>query len=123
MAAAQRAQDQQRCAGFGFSPDTNAFASCMMNTANQRDAQAAADRRAAASQAAADQRAHAAQQAAKDAADRDAWDRRTGQGIYSNSSPSLSFTPSSSPSNTPDAIGDSIERDMRNIENGGTLSP
>jgi hypothetical protein len=46
-AARQRADDQSRCTGFGFTPGTDAFAQCMMTTANQRDAQAAADLRAA----------------------------------------------------------------------------
>ena len=32
MAAAQRADDQNRCIGYGFAPSTDAFASCMMNT-------------------------------------------------------------------------------------------
>ncbi len=125
MAAAQRAQDQDRCAGFGFAPGTDAFAHCMMNIASQRDAQAAADRRAATAQQAADQRARAAQQAAKDAADRDAWDRRTGQGIYSYTPPSPEAVPSppSASSNPVDAVRDSISRDMNNIENAGTLSP
>ncbi len=86
MDAAQRAADQQKCTGFGFAPGTDAFAHCMMGIASQRDAQAAADRRAAAARAAADQRAKDAIQAQKDAADRDAWDRKTGQGKYSSSS-------------------------------------
>ena len=38
----QHAQDQQTCAGYGFAPGTDAFAHCMMTTAQQRDAIAAA---------------------------------------------------------------------------------
>lgn len=34
----QRAQDQQTCAGYGFTPGTDAFAHCMMHTADKRDA-------------------------------------------------------------------------------------
>ncbi len=86
MAAAQRASDQEKCTGFGFTPGTDAFARCMMQIVTQREAQAAADRRAAQAQAAADQRAQAAAKAAADAADQDAWDKRTGQGKYSSSS-------------------------------------
>ena len=82
----QRAMDQQRCAGFGFSPGTDNFAHCMMSVTQQREAQGAADQRAAADRAAADRRAQAADQAAKDRADQDAWDKRTGQGKYSSSS-------------------------------------
>lgn len=104
----QRAVDQQRCFGFGFQPGTDAFAHCMMGVTQQREAEAAADRRAAAARAAADQRNQAAIQAAKDKADQDAWDKRTGQGVYSSSS-------SSSPSPV-DQIQNSIEQDMRHME-------
>lgn len=38
----QRAMDQQRCAGYGFQPGTDAFAQCMMQTSMQRDAVAEA---------------------------------------------------------------------------------
>ena len=34
----QHALDQQTCAGYGFIPGTDAFAHCMMNTADKRDA-------------------------------------------------------------------------------------
>lgn len=37
--AEQRAADQQTCAGYGYRPGTNAFADCMMMTAQQRQAQ------------------------------------------------------------------------------------
>ena len=128
MQAAQHAADQNRCFGYGFQPGTNAMAQCMMNTAAQREAQLAADRRMAAAQQAATDRQNAAIQAAKDAADRDAWDRRTGQGAYANSS---SSTPSYSPpqfpttpsSNPVDNIRNSIQDDMNKMENAGTLSP
>lgn len=40
-----RAMDTQRCAGFGFAPGTDGFASCMMSSTQQREAQDAADRR------------------------------------------------------------------------------
>lgn len=66
----QRATDQQTCAGYGFQPGTDAFAHCMMKTAQQREAQEAANaRQRAADQAAADRQkqAQAAQQA-RDAA-------------------------------------------------------
>ncbi len=86
----QRAADQQTCAGYGFTPGSDGFAHCMMTTAQQRDAQAAADRRAAAARETADKQA----QAAKDQADQDAWDKRTGQGKYSSSSsPPSSISP------------------------------
>ena len=120
MDAAQRAKDQDKCAGFGFAPATDAFAHCMMQIASQRDAEAAADRRAAAARDAADRRASDAAQAAKDQADRDAWDRRTGQGAYSSSAPSSSAPSSSSSSfsfpNPVDPIRDSIDQDMRKME-------
>ena len=41
----QRAMDQQSCASYGFSPGTDAFANCMMTTAQKRQEQQAADRR------------------------------------------------------------------------------
>jgi hypothetical protein len=88
----RRASDQQTCAGYGFTPGTDAFAHCMMTTAQQRDAQAAADRRAAEARDAADKQA----QAARDQADQDAWDKRTGQGKYSSSSSSPSSSSSTS---------------------------
>jgi len=117
MDAAQRAKDQDKCTGFGFTPGTDAFAHCMMQIASQREAEAAAERRAAAARDAADRRAQDAAQAAKDRADRDAWDRRTGQGAYSSSSPSA--PPSSSSFSFPnpvDPIRDSINQDMRKME-------
>jgi hypothetical protein len=111
--AVQRAKDQDKCAGFGFAPGTDAFARCMMGVSSQRDAEAAADRRAAAARAAADDRARDAAQAAKDRADRDAWDRRTGQGKYFNTSTAQPSDASPSPT---DAVRDAIERDQRQIE-------
>ena len=127
MAAAQRADDQNRCIGYGFQPSTDAFASCMMTTASQRQAQQAADRRAAAAQQAATDRQNAAIQARKDAADRDAWDRTTQQGAYANSSPSTPAWsppqfPTSPPSNPVDAVRNSIQDDMDRMEHAGTLS-
>ncbi|WP_054141873.1 hypothetical protein [Bosea sp. AAP35] len=74
----QRAADTQACSGYGFAQGTDAFANCMMTASNQRNDAEAADRRIQADQDAA---ARAAREA-KDARDRDAWDRRTGQGIY-----------------------------------------
>jgi hypothetical protein len=41
----QRAMDQQTCAGYGFAAGTDAFANCMMTTAQKRQEQQAADRR------------------------------------------------------------------------------
>jgi hypothetical protein len=128
MQAAQHAADQNRCFSYGFQPGTDGMAQCMMNTAAQREAQQAADRRMAAAQQAATDRQNAAIQAAKDAADHDAWDRRTGQGAYANSS---SSTPAYSPpqyptppsSNPVDAVRNSIQDDMNKMENAGTLSP
>lgn len=38
----QRARDANACAGYGFQPNTTAFANCMMQTAQQRAAQQAA---------------------------------------------------------------------------------
>ncbi len=53
----QRAADQQGCIGYGFTPGTDAFAHCMMTTAQQRSAQeAAAARQRAAANAEAQQR-------------------------------------------------------------------
>jgi hypothetical protein len=94
----QRAMDQRQCSGYGFTPGTDAFANCMMNVTQQRDAQTAADRRAADDRAAADRRAREA----KDQADRDAWDKETQQGKYANTSSSSSSPP---PSSTPDLSG------------------
>ena len=108
----QRVMDQDRCIGFGFAPNTDAFAHCMMGTSMQRDSEAAADRRAAAARDAADKRASDAAQAAKDAADRDAWDKRTGQGKYS----SFSFPDTKSSPNPVDAIRDQIEQEQRKAE-------
>nr|WP_294555627.1 hypothetical protein [uncultured Rhodopila sp.] len=127
MAAAQRADDQNRCIGYGFAPSTDAFASCMMTTASQREAQQAADRRAAAAQQAATDRQNAAIQARKDAADRDAWDRTTHQGAYSDySSGAPAYSPPQFPassSSTPvDAVRNSIQDDMDRMEHAGTLS-
>ena len=128
-AAAQHAADQNRCYSYGFQPNSDAFANCMLTVGSQRDAQAAADRRLQAAQAAQTQRQNDAIKAAKDAADRDAWDRRTGQEIYSNSSsngPAYSPSPfpaSSSSSNPVDSVRDSIQRDMDKMENAGTVSP
>jgi hypothetical protein len=109
--AEQAVMDQQRCAGFGFQPNTDAFAHCMMQISTQRDAQAAADRRAAAAQAAANQRQQDAIQAAKDQADKDAWDRETGQGQYA--SPPMGASP-----NPVDAIRNQIVNDQQKIESG-----
>jgi len=88
----QRAADQRQCAGYGFTPGNDAFANCMMNINQQREAQAAADRRAAADHDAADRRAREA----KDQADQDAWDKKTGQGKYANSSSSAPASPPAS---------------------------
>jgi hypothetical protein len=128
-AAAQHADDQNKCASYGFQPGTDGFAHCMMNTAAQREAQQAADRRLAAAQQAATDRQNAAIKAQKDAADRDAWDRKTGQGIYSNSSPNgPAYSPpqqpsASSSSNPVDNVRNQIQNDMDKMENAGTLSP
>ncbi len=47
-AAAQlHAADVSQCSGFGFKPDSDAFANCMMTLSTKRDEQAAADQRAA----------------------------------------------------------------------------
>ncbi|HET6185032.1 MAG TPA: hypothetical protein VFA03_15760 [Acetobacteraceae bacterium] len=71
----QRLADQQACMNYGFRPGTDAFANCMMNTAQQRAAQQAAAQRqqsindeiarqAQANRDAADRQAQAAQDAA-----------------------------------------------------------
>ncbi|MCK8786167.1 hypothetical protein M0638_17465 [Roseomonas sp. NAR14] len=44
--AQQAAMDRGRCAGFGFAEGSDAFAGCMMNLSQQRDAEEAADDRA-----------------------------------------------------------------------------
>ena len=98
--AEQAVMDQQRCAGFGFQPNTDAFAHCMMQISTQRDAQAAAN-----------QRQQDAIQAAKDQADKDAWDRETGQGQYA--SPPMGASP-----NPVDAIRNQIVNDQQKIESG-----
>ncbi len=127
--AAQRADDQNKCAGYGFQPGTDAFAHCMMSTAMQRDAQQAAYERRVAAQRAATDRQNAAIKAAKDAADKDAWDRRTGQGAYATASTAVpAYTPPQIPAAQPsanpvDVVRDSIQKDMDNMENAGTLSP
>ncbi len=125
-AAAQRADDQNKCFSYGFQAGTDAFAQCMMTTAAQRDAHQAADRRMAAAQQAATERQNAAIKATQDAADRDAWDRRTGQGAYANlpSSPSASSLPDPSPTSNPvDNIRNSIQNDMDKMENAAMVSP
>jgi hypothetical protein len=127
MAAAQRADDQNRCIGYGFQPSTDAFASCMMTTASQRQAQQAADRRAAAAQQAATDRQNAAIKARKDAADQDAWDRTTHQGAYSDTSSSAAAWsppqyPTPASANPVDAVRNSIQDDMDRMEHAGTLS-
>ncbi len=69
----QHALDSQKCAGFGNTPGTDAFAACMMTVSQEREAQEAADRRAAAARDAAVQRDRDAQAARdKAAADRNA---------------------------------------------------
>jgi membrane protein involved in colicin uptake len=73
----QRAMDAHRCTGFGNVPGTDAFASCMMSVSQQRDAEEAADRRAASARADADQRAREAQAASdRVAAEKDAETQR-----------------------------------------------
>ncbi len=64
----QRAMDQQKCLGFGFKPETVAFANCMMSTSQQRDAQQAADQRAFQDRMAQDAQIRAAAAAASAAA-------------------------------------------------------
>jgi hypothetical protein len=128
-AAAQRTDDQNKCFSYGFQAGTDAFAQCMMTTAAQRDAQQAADRRMAAAQQAATERQKSAIKAAQDAADRDAWDRKTGQGAYATlpSSPPANSPPEyprSSPSSDPvDNIRNSIQNDMDKMGNAGMVSP
>lgn len=112
-AAEQHLMDQQKCAGFGYAAGSESFANCMMSVAQQRQAEEAAAQRAAAANAAAEQRQQAAIRAAQDQADKDAWDRRTGQGAYASS-------PGSSSSNPVDPIRDSITRDMEKMESGGS---
>lgn len=80
----QRAADTQSCSGYGFAQGTDGFANCMMTTANQRNEAAAANQRIQADRDAAAQAARDAQ----NARDRDAWDRKTGQGIYASPGPS-----------------------------------
>jgi hypothetical protein len=107
----RHAMDQQKCAGFGFAAGSDAFAHCMMTVNQQREAQDAADRRAAADRAAADKRAHDAAQVANDRSDQDAWDKKTGQGAYASpSSPPAVF------SDPVDPIRKSIQDDLRKME-------
>ena len=103
----QHAADQQHCADFGYQAGTDAFANCMMKLDAQREAQAAADRRAAAAQAAADQKARQVQQAAKDKAAQDT----VNNGTDSSASPSI-FGPS-----PVDDIRNKVQQDIQNIEN------
>ena len=77
----QRAADQQKCSGFGFQPGTESFAHCMMGVYSQREAQAAADRRAAQAQAAADRRFQDALKAANDRPNPDEWNRNSGEDV------------------------------------------
>lgn len=66
----QLALDRQQCAGFGFTPGTDAFAGCMMRITQQRQAEAAAaERQRQQNQAIADQQAKQ-RQAEQDAANR-----------------------------------------------------
>ena len=60
--------DQRKCVGFGFQPGTDAFATRMMRTAQQREAQEVADRRAWEARQAAERQAAAAR-AAQQASD------------------------------------------------------
>jgi hypothetical protein len=109
----QHAMDQQKCTGFGFTTGTDAFAQSMMGIDSQREAQTAADRRAAADREAANQRAQAALKAAQDKADQDAWDKKTGQGAYSSStSPGSSSVSSPNPT---DAVRNAVQQDIDNI--------
>jgi hypothetical protein len=105
--------DQQKCTGFGFTPGTNAFAQCMMGIYSQREAQTAADRRAAADREAANQRAQAALKAVQDKADQDAWDKRTGQGAYLSST--SSWSSSVSFPNPTDPARNAVEQGIDNI--------
>lgn len=81
----QQAANAQRCSDFGFTMGTMAFANCMISTATQSDTQQAA----ILSQRTAQDAERARVRRARDQADQDAWDRRTGQGIYA--------TPSATP--------------------------
>ncbi|MDG4596000.1 MAG: hypothetical protein P9F75_10000 [Candidatus Contendobacter sp.] len=81
----QQAANVQRCSDFGFTMGTMAFANCMISTATQSDTQQAA----ILSQRTARDAEEARARQARDRADQDAWDRRTGQGIYA--------TPSATP--------------------------
>ncbi len=114
----QRAMDQQKCYGFGYAPGSLPYANCMMTVTQQREAQDAADRRAAADRDAANQRAQAAQQAAKDRADQDAWDKKTGQGKYSSSSGG-SASSSVFGASPVDQINNSIQSDMNKMQGYG----
>ena len=129
-AAAQHADDQNRCFSYGFHPGTDDFAHCMMNTAAQREAKQAAYQRMQAAQQAATNRQNAAIQAQKDAAEHDAWDRETHQGAYANSSsntvPAYSppqYPTSPPPANPADAVRDQIQNEMNKAENAGMPSP
>lgn len=42
----QRAMDLQRCGGFGFAPGSDGMANCLLSVTQQREAEAAAERRA-----------------------------------------------------------------------------
>jgi len=94
----QRAMDAQRCAGFGNAPGTDAFASCMMSVSQQREAEGAADRRAAAARADADQRAREAQAASdRAAAEKDAETQRNikqGEDVENEEARKAGFGPS-----------------------------
>jgi hypothetical protein len=59
----QRAMDTQACTGYGFKPGTDTFAHCMMETDQQRKAEAAANQRAWQDQQAAMRRQQQADQA------------------------------------------------------------
>lgn len=102
-----QAADRQRCAGYGFQPETDAFANCMMTQSNQRDAQQAAAMRARAAQEAQERAAREE----RDRADQDAWDRRTGQGIYA---------PSAGAAARPSMNGDSSSK-CHSVETTTTL--
>ena len=104
----QRAMDQQRCGGFGFAPGTEAYATCMMKTAQQRQDEQAADQRAAADRAAAARRARDAQQAAQDRAAR--------QNASSSASSSSSSSPSPFGPNPVDKVRDQIQKDLDKMQ-------
>ncbi len=106
MDAAQQQTDQQQCSSFGLAPGTDAFARCRMDRAAQREAQAAASRRAQAAQAAANQRAADAARADRERAEQQARDQAQ--------SASPSSTPSSSGSSS--AAQDVIDRDRAAIQ-------